>query len=265
MPPPIHRTRCLDDCVMETEVGGGEAKSGQGRNQHVTSGKIHAYSGYNQIRMHPQDESKTTFITDFGSFCYKVMPFGLKTVGATYKHLMNKIFKDVMGIDVEAYMDDMVLKSTTASEHYNALQRVFQILRRNQLKLNPEKSSFGVQAGKFLEFILTKRGIEANPEKCQAIIDMKNPQNVNKSIEVTLSIFQTPKKGGSFLWIAETEEAFQKMKAMLMAPLVLTRPTPSTPLVYLSVTDDAEGFPRSYSHFEETLPILPRLSYNSPN
>ncbi|RDX87359.1 hypothetical protein CR513_31172, partial [Mucuna pruriens] len=133
-----------------------------------------AYSGYNQIRKHPQDESKIAFITDFGTFYYKVMPFDRKNASATYQRLMGRIFKDVMGIDVEAYMDDMVVKLTTTSKHCIALQRVFQILRKHQLKLNPKKCSFGVQAGKFLG------GIEANPEKCQAIIDIRSSQSVKE-------------------------------------------------------------------------------------
>ncbi|RDX59105.1 hypothetical protein CR513_61911, partial [Mucuna pruriens] len=114
-----------------------------------------AYSGYNQIRMHQQDEEKTAFITDDGDFCYKIMSFGLKNAGATYQRLMDKIFKGVMGT--------------------NALKRVFNILRKNKLRLNPGKCSFGVRAGKFLGFIMTERGIEANPEKCQAVVNMRSP------------------------------------------------------------------------------------------
>ncbi|RDX71669.1 hypothetical protein CR513_48943, partial [Mucuna pruriens] len=125
-----------------------------------------AYSRYNQIRMHPQDEQKTTFITNDGAFCYRVMPFGLKNAGATYQRLMDKIFQGVMGTDVEVYVDDMVVKSQGVAEHCEALRRVFRILRKHKLRLNPDKCSFGVRAGKFLGFMLTKRGIEANPEKC---------------------------------------------------------------------------------------------------
>ncbi|RDX61073.1 Retrovirus-related Pol polyprotein from transposon 17.6, partial [Mucuna pruriens] len=110
-------------------------------------------------------------------------------------------FKDVMRIDMEAYVDDTVVKSTMAEEHCNALQRVFEILRKHQLKLNPKKCSFGVQAEKIQGFMLTKRGIEANPEKCQGISDMRSPQNVKE--------------------IEESKEAFQKMKAMLAAHLFL--------------------------------------------
>ncbi|RDY04876.1 hypothetical protein CR513_11345, partial [Mucuna pruriens] len=139
-----------------------------------------AYSGYNQIRMHPEDEEKTAFITDSGAFCYKVMPFGLKNAGATYQRLMDKVFKEVIGQDIEVYVDDMVAKSENGRSHCEALRRVFRILRRHQLRLNPEKCSFGVQAGRFLGYMLTERGIEANPEKCRAVINMRSPQNVKE-------------------------------------------------------------------------------------
>ncbi|RDX74025.1 hypothetical protein CR513_46274, partial [Mucuna pruriens] len=134
-----------------------------------------AYSGYNQIRMHPQDEEKTAFITDDRAFCYKVMPFGLKNARVTYQRLMDKIFKEVMGVDVEAYVDDVVVKSQGVTEHCQALGLVFHILRKHRLRLNPNKCSFGVRARKFLGFMLTERGIEANPEKCQAVVNMRSP------------------------------------------------------------------------------------------
>ncbi|RDX96123.1 hypothetical protein CR513_21252, partial [Mucuna pruriens] len=148
--------------------------------EHALLSFMDAYSGYNQIRMHPADEEKTAFIIEAGAFCYKVMPFGLKNVGATYKRLMDKVFKEIIGKDMEVYVDDMVVKSSKAETHYHTLERVFTILRKNQLRLNPEKCSFGVRADKFLGFMLTERGIEANPDKCQAIINMRSPQNVKE-------------------------------------------------------------------------------------
>ncbi|RDX78896.1 hypothetical protein CR513_40746, partial [Mucuna pruriens] len=122
-----------------------------------------ACSGYNQIRMCEQDEEKTAFITDEGIFCYRVMPFGLKNAEATYQRLMDEIFKRVRGSDVEVYVDDMVVKSKATDNHWESLGRVFEILRKYRLRLNPTKCSFGVQAGKFLGYMLTERGIEANP------------------------------------------------------------------------------------------------------
>ncbi|RDX83445.1 Retrovirus-related Pol polyprotein, partial [Mucuna pruriens] len=215
-----------------------------------------AYSGYNQIRMHPDDEEKTAFITEAGAFCYKVMPFGLKNAGATYQRLMDTIFKEIIGKDMEVYVDNMVVKSSQTKTHFHTLERIFSILRKNQLKLNPEKCSFGVKAGKFLGFMLTERGIEANPDKCQAIISMRSPQNLRevqhlmgkvaalsrfipKSAETALPIIGAP-KSGRFTWTKECEEAFKRLKMTLSAPPVLTRPIPGTLLhLYLSASERA--------------------------
>nr|KYP51987.1 Transposon Ty3-I Gag-Pol polyprotein [Cajanus cajan] len=111
-----------------------------------------AYSGYNQIRMHLADEDKTAFIADQANYCYKFMPFGLKNVGATYQRLMDKVLVNQLGRNVEAYVDDMVVKSTSVDRHLDDLQELFDTIGKYQLKLNPEKCSFGVQARKFLGF-----------------------------------------------------------------------------------------------------------------
>ncbi|RVX18478.1 Retrovirus-related Pol polyprotein from transposon 17.6 [Vitis vinifera] len=112
---------------------------------------LDAFSGYHQIPMSPADEEKTAFITPHGLYCYKVMPFGLKNVGATYQRLMTKIFKPLVGRTVEVYIDDIVVKSKTREEHVLHLQEVFHLLRKYGMKLNPSKCAFGVSAGKFLD------------------------------------------------------------------------------------------------------------------
>ncbi|RDX75708.1 Retrovirus-related Pol polyprotein from transposon 17.6, partial [Mucuna pruriens] len=212
------------------------------------------YSSYNKKKMHPDDEEKTACITDGGAFCYKVMSFGLKNVGATYQRLMDKIFKYVIGRDIEVYVDDMVAKSKGGESHCEALGRVFEVLRRHQLRLNPEKCSFGVQVGRFLGFMLTERGIEANPDKCRAVISMRSPQNVkevqqlmgrvtalsrfiSKASKIATPVLNTLKKERNFAWTLECEEAFLRMKAMLATPPILVRPEPDQPLyLYMSVT-----------------------------
>nr|KYP58880.1 Transposon Ty3-G Gag-Pol polyprotein [Cajanus cajan] len=90
---------------------------------------LDAYSGYNQIRMHPQDKEKIEFITEMANYCYRVMPFDLKNAGATYQRLMNKIFHDQIGRSMEVYVDDMVVKSSDISTHVHNLSDVFQALR----------------------------------------------------------------------------------------------------------------------------------------
>ncbi|XP_072060188.1 uncharacterized protein [Arachis hypogaea] len=131
-----------------------------------------AYSGYNQIQMHPSDQNKTAFITEYENYCYKLMPFGLKNAGATYQRLMDKVFAKQISRNIEVYVDDMVAKTKIGNNHLHDLAEIFGQLRKYNMRLNPEKCAFGVHSGKFLGFLLTSRGIEANPEKCRAILDM---------------------------------------------------------------------------------------------
>ena len=79
--------------------------------------------------MTSEDEEHTTFVTTKGLYCYKVMSFGLKNAGATYQHLVNKIFKDQIGRNMEVYVDDMLVKSAQASDHAQDLEEIFRTLR----------------------------------------------------------------------------------------------------------------------------------------
>ena len=112
-----------------------------------------AYSGYNQIPMYHRDEEHTAFITDRGLYCYKVMPFGLKNAGTTYQRLVNKIFVDLLGVSMEVYIDDMLVKSAAAHDHVKYLDQTFSVLRQTNMMLNPNKCTFAVRAGKFLGFM----------------------------------------------------------------------------------------------------------------
>ena len=134
-----------------------------------------AFSGYNQIRMTPEDEEKIAFITDRRTYYYKVMPFGLKNTGATYQRMVNKVFANQIGQNMEAYVDDMMVKSMSMAQHIVDLQETFATLREHNMRLNPIKCAFGVSSGKFLGFIISQRRIEANPEKIQAILKLSPP------------------------------------------------------------------------------------------
>jgi len=90
---------------------------------------LDAYSGYNQIPMAASDMNKTAFITDDANYFYRVIPFGLKNVGATYQRLMDKVFSHLMGQCVEVYVDDMVVKSPSHHQHAQDLSAVFSALR----------------------------------------------------------------------------------------------------------------------------------------
>jgi len=86
---------------------------------------LDAYSSYNQIQMHPRDRKKTTFMTESNNFYYEVMSFGLKNAGATYQRLMDYVFHDTIGRNVEVYVDDIVVKSDSCEQHVSDLKEVF--------------------------------------------------------------------------------------------------------------------------------------------
>jgi hypothetical protein len=221
---------------------------------------LDCYSGYHQISLAREDEEKTTFITPFGAFCYTSMPFGLKNAGATYQRAIQTCLADHWGKRVEAYVDDMVIKTENSENFIEDLQLVFNSLRRYRWKLNPEKCVFGVPAGKLLGFIVSHQGIEANPEKIEAIMRMEAPRSQKKVQRLTrcmaalsrfisrlgekgLPFYKLLKKVDKFQWTSEAQEALDALKKFLTTPPVLKPPrraTPSQPaedlLLYISCT-----------------------------
>ncbi|XP_029148352.1 uncharacterized protein [Arachis hypogaea] len=185
------------------------------------------------------------------------MPFGLKNAGATYQRLMNKIFSELMGKTVEVYVDDILAKTARPDDLLDDLNGVFSSLRQHGMRLNPLKCAFAMEAGKFLGFMITQRGVEANPEKCQAILQMKSPgclkdvqrlagrltalsRFLGASAARALPFFNLMRKGMTFEWTSACEEAFNHFKEILAAPPVLGKPKAGEPLyLYLSVTEEA--------------------------
>ncbi|MDP0880688.1 reverse transcriptase family protein, partial [Klebsiella variicola] len=91
----------------------------------------------------------------------------------TYQRLVNMMFKDLIGDTMEVYIDDMVVKSEDAKDHVKHLEQAFAVLDKFNMKLNPTKCNFGVSSGKFLGYLVTRRGIEASPEQIKAILDLE--------------------------------------------------------------------------------------------
>ena len=113
--------------------------------------------------MEEEDQEKTAFITSQGLYYYRVMPFGLKNVEATYQRLVNQMFNKQIRRNVEVYVDDMLVKSKEEEHHLNDLKKTFNTLRQYNVKLNSSKCAFGVSFGKFLGFMVSQKGIEVNP------------------------------------------------------------------------------------------------------
>ncbi|GKC13286.1 reverse transcriptase domain-containing protein [Tanacetum coccineum] len=159
---------------------------------------LDAYKGYQQIQMTKKDEEKTAFHTEEGVFYYTKMPFGLKNAGATYQRLVDSAFKEHIGVNLEAYVDDM-------------------------------KCSFGMEEGKFLGYIVTSKGIRANPEKTKAVIDMPSPRTLKQMQSL------------NFRWIKVVEAAFLEMKKLVYElPTLTTLKKGETLMMYLVTANEAK-------------------------
>jgi hypothetical protein len=115
----------------------------------------------------------------YGVFFYQVMPFGLKNAGATYQRMMQNCVRSQIGRNIQVYINDVVITTRKEESLISDLAETFDNLNRYKLKLNPTKCSFGVSAGQLLGFLVSTRGIEANPEKIQAILTMGKPTKLH--------------------------------------------------------------------------------------
>jgi hypothetical protein len=179
------------------------------------------------------------------------MPFGLKNAGATYQRAIQTCLADHWGKRVEAYVDDVVIKTENLENFIEDLHLVFNSLRRYRWKLNLEKCVFGVPAGKLLGFIVSHRGIEANLEKIEAIMRMEEPRSQKKVQRLTgcmaalsrfisklgekgLPFYKLLKKVDKFQWTSEAQEGLDALKKFLTTPPVL-KPAEDL-LLYISCT-----------------------------
>jgi hypothetical protein len=179
---------------------------------------LDCYSGYHQIWMKKEDEPKTSFITTSGTYCYLRMPEGLKNVGGSFSRMTVNVLHSQIGRNVLTYVDDViVIKSMKQENHIADLQETFANFRQAGLKLNSEKCVFGVKKGKFLGCLVSTKGIEANPNKIEAILRMEPPNTkkgaqrlagrltslnrfISRSAERNLPFFEILKSAEVFEW-----------------------------------------------------------------
>ncbi|GJX33498.1 reverse transcriptase domain-containing protein [Tanacetum coccineum] len=223
---------------------------------------LDAYKGYHQIQMASDDEEKTAFYTDQGTYCYTKMPFGLKNTGATYQRLVDTAFQSHIGRNLEAYVDDMVIKSNDKKILIEDIAETFDNLRRINMKLNLKKYSFGFEEGKFLGYMVTSERIRANPKKTKAIADMQSPQTLkemqslsgklvalkrflSRSAKKSLPFFETliditKENKDEYRWTKNAEKAFQEMKKVIVELSLLTTPVKEETLyVYVAAATEA--------------------------
>jgi hypothetical protein len=209
---------------------------------------LDCYLGYHQFWMKKDEESKTSFITPSGTYCYLLMPENLKNVGGSFSIMTTKVLHSQIGINVLTYVDDIIVKSTKQENHVVDLQETFANFRQAGLKLNLEKCVFGVKKGKFLGCLVSIKGIEANPSKIEAILRME-PLNskkgtqrlagrlaslnrfISRSGERNLPFFEIWKSAEVFQWGPAQQKTFEELKQNLIYLTTLNSPSSGTPLL----------------------------------
>jgi phage FluMu protein gp41 len=210
------------------------------------------FSVYHQIRVRREDEEKTSFITPFGTLCFVRMPERLKNTGCTFSRMITIVLHPHLRRNILAYVDDIVVKSTQRKDHISDLAETFANLR-----LNPEKCVFGIHKGKVLGCLVSTKGIEANPDKIKALIEMQDPVSVKdvqkltgrvaalnrfipRAAERSLPFFQVLRSTKNFQWSETQKQAFQKLKDYLSNMTKLCPPEPRSPLLlYVSASNSA--------------------------
>uniref|UniRef100_A0A2N9GM44 Integrase catalytic domain-containing protein n=1 Tax=Fagus sylvatica TaxID=28930 RepID=A0A2N9GM44_FAGSY len=192
------------------------------------------FSGYNQIKMAEEDKSKTAFVTHWGTFVYDVMPFGLKNAGATYQRAMVTLFHDMIHHEIEVYVDDMIAKSRTAQDHLTDLRKLFQRLKKYQLRLKPEQVCLWRHIRKVIRASSSAaEGIEIDPAKLASLHSLLRPASLCSSCL---------RKDVKIKWTEDCQRAFDKIKEYLLNPPILVPPTPGRPLIlYLTVQEASMG------------------------
>ena len=167
------------------------------------------------------------------------------------------MFAERLGDTMEVYIDDMLVKSRVSANHLNHLKDCFLILNEYDMKLNPTKCTFGVMSGEFLGYIITQRGIEANPKQISAILDLPSPKNsrevqrltgwiaalnrfITRSTDKCLPFYDLLRGNKKFIWDERREEAFEQLKRYLTTPPVLAKPDKGDTLyLYIAVSNTA--------------------------
>src|SRR3954469_19407115 len=204
--------------------------------------------------MAESDQAATAFITPYGPFCFNTMPFGLKNTGATYQRMIQTCLANQIGKTVKAYVDDVVVKSRHVESLVDDLRLKFDNLRKYDIKLNPEKCVFGVPAGKLLGFIVSGRGIEANPAKIRALSQLDIPKDIKQIQKLTgcvaaltrfisclgekaLPLYRLLRRTEHFEWTDAATAGLEEIKAILATNPILAAPNTGEPmLLYIAAT-----------------------------
>src|SRR6185369_10695319 len=210
--------------------------------------------------MHPDSMKYTSFITPFGQYEFKVMPFGLKQAPGWFQLLMNDVLRPVLGKIAVVYLDDIIIFTKgSLQRHVQDVERVFQLLSEAVLQIKIEKCEFFKRKIKFLGHEISKEGIHTDPEKVSAMKNLPSPKNL-RDIQSVMGLFQyykafvpefariaapiyTAMKKGAFIWEEPQEQAFNTLKQKMITAPVLAHPDYDKEFIlYTDASYDGLGF-----------------------
>ncbi|KAF8795432.1 Retrovirus-related Pol polyprotein like [Argiope bruennichi] len=177
-------------------------------------------AGYHQVKMYTPDMDKTAFVCPFGVYRLTRMPFGLKTAQAIFQRLID-FFRNGLKVNMLAYLDDLnIMPPPTFEQHLEDLRLVFKRLQQFKLQENREKCHFMCQKVKCLGYLITRSGIEVDPVKVAAIMDIPPPKNVKQL-----------QKRATWTWSSEEQNSFDTLKKGLISPPVLKQLNENKPFI----------------------------------
>jgi hypothetical protein len=218
--------------------------------------KMDLRGAYNLLRIKEGEEWKTAFRTRYGLFEYAVMPFGLTNAPASFQHLMNHVFRDMLDVSVIVYLDDILVFSKNEADHELHVREVFKRLREYGLYAKADKCEFDTRQVEFLGFVVSPEGISMDKAKVQAVQEWPRPQNI-KDVQsflgfanfyrrfikgfgtVARPLHSLTRKGSTWDWNGECEASFEELKRLVTTGPVLRHWNPSDETV---VETDASDF-----------------------
>lgn len=203
--------------------------------------KIDLRSGYHQLKIKPEDVSKTAFRTRYGHYEFLVMPFGLTNAPAAFMDLMNRVFKKYLDKFVIVFIDDILIYSKSQEEHAEHLRLVLETLRKERLYAKFSKCEFWLSKVQFLGHIVSSEGIFVDPAKVEAVANWERPKTPTEVIsflglagyyrrfvkdfsKIATPLTKLTRKNEKFEWTPKCEESFQELKRLLTSAPVLTLP-----------------------------------------
>lgn len=216
---------------------------------------LDGFSGYNQVSIRESDQLKTTFTTEWGTFAFTRMPFGLCNAPGTFQRLMMDIFKDFLRHFIEVFIDDFAVFSDRKS-HLECLQKTFDRCRETNLKLHPGKCFFGMSSGVLLGHVVSQSGLQVDVEKVRVILSLLPPTSVKEIrgflgcvgyyrrfidgyAKKAIPLTELLKKDTDFEWTGKRQQAFEDLKIQLAKAPILSVPDW---MKEFHVTVDASGW-----------------------